>query len=454
VSARRAYIEPLEQRAMFAVYAGIDENFIGPLEAPQYTAYVQARIEAAINDGFETSSSTNPPPTSGTGGNSQPQPGPQTPALPPIDVRDFGATGDGVTNDTAAFTAAINALKAAGPGYTLLVPAGVYRISSTFAFTDMSDFTVRSEGATIKAMNSMTVGSYTGDVMRFTNCSRFTVEGFTLNGNRTARSNGMSVTLRVFGGSDFLVRNCTMLDGTLDHIYVSANITNGQLISRAHAGRFENCTLDNAYRNGVAVTNGYDLQFVGNTVRNVQNLAGIDLEANEEDGPNAVTDILVANNTISNCNRPGIYGTGHYPPARLTAYGNTVSNCAGGIVFYGDDHRILNNSVDGSAQRVTGIGITGKRGLIQGNNVFNGNHLAIYTCGTGNVVRDNSITDYGISDVGVCIYTISGSGGGFIDNNTIRKTIRNTNWEPIRAHELDEIGLNYRFGCEGTDGAF
>lgn len=44
-----------------------------------------------------------------------------------VNVRDYGATGDGVTNDTAAFHAAIDALPAGGG--TVFVPEGVYIVA-------------------------------------------------------------------------------------------------------------------------------------------------------------------------------------------------------------------------------------------------------------------------------------------------------------------------------------
>lgn len=47
-----------------------------------------------------------------------------------IDVRDYGATGNGTTDDRAAISAALSALSAAGGG-TLLFPAGTYAISAT-----------------------------------------------------------------------------------------------------------------------------------------------------------------------------------------------------------------------------------------------------------------------------------------------------------------------------------
>ena len=47
----------------------------------------------------------------------------------PLDVRTFGATGNGTTKDTVAFQKAINACAAAGGG-TVIVPAGDYLIGS------------------------------------------------------------------------------------------------------------------------------------------------------------------------------------------------------------------------------------------------------------------------------------------------------------------------------------
>lgn len=55
-----------------------------------------------------------------------------------VDVRDFGAVGDGTTDDSAAFDAA----NAAANGRTVLVPAGSFRLNSTVTF----DVPVKFEG--------------------------------------------------------------------------------------------------------------------------------------------------------------------------------------------------------------------------------------------------------------------------------------------------------------------
>lgn len=47
-----------------------------------------------------------------------------------VSVRDFGAVGDGVTDDTLAIHRAIDFAQS---GYEVLVPAGSYRVTSTLA---------------------------------------------------------------------------------------------------------------------------------------------------------------------------------------------------------------------------------------------------------------------------------------------------------------------------------
>ncbi|GGX59323.1 hypothetical protein GCM10007385_30520 [Tateyamaria omphalii] len=53
-----------------------------------------------------------------------------------VDVRDFGAIGDGITDDSAAFDAA----NAAANGRTILVPEGVFRLENDVAFQELVKF--------------------------------------------------------------------------------------------------------------------------------------------------------------------------------------------------------------------------------------------------------------------------------------------------------------------------
>jgi len=73
----------------------------------------------------------------------------------PLNVRDFGAKGDGATDDFAAFNAAIDAAIAKGPGTTLSVPAGRYLMAKATS--------LNGQGTTTKAaagIDAATQGGY------------------------------------------------------------------------------------------------------------------------------------------------------------------------------------------------------------------------------------------------------------------------------------------------------
>jgi hypothetical protein len=59
-----------------------------------------------------------------------------------VNVRSYGAKGDGVTDDTAAIQAAITA---ANPGRTVYFPSGTYKITSTIALTNVTGVRLRGE---------------------------------------------------------------------------------------------------------------------------------------------------------------------------------------------------------------------------------------------------------------------------------------------------------------------
>jgi len=74
-----------------------------------------------------------------------------------VSVKDFGAKGDGVTDDTASIQAAWNAVKTAGGG-CILAPAGTYLISSAINITGANnvEFIGAGPDATIIKSNSTT----------------------------------------------------------------------------------------------------------------------------------------------------------------------------------------------------------------------------------------------------------------------------------------------------------
>src|SRR5689334_21681448 len=73
------------------------------------------------------------------------------PNLPELNLRDFGAVGDGIANDGPAFQAALDALATAGGG-TLFIPEGKYAIDTPVN----KNFAGLANSITIKGVESLT----------------------------------------------------------------------------------------------------------------------------------------------------------------------------------------------------------------------------------------------------------------------------------------------------------
>jgi hypothetical protein len=76
---------------------------------------------------------------------------------PWIDVRAYGAKGDGVTDDTTAIQTAINALP--GAGGTILFPAGTYIVSQALALPSFGSYLITGSGAGAAALRANFTGS-------------------------------------------------------------------------------------------------------------------------------------------------------------------------------------------------------------------------------------------------------------------------------------------------------
>jgi hypothetical protein len=199
----------------------------------------------------------------------------------PINVLDFGAVGDGVTDDTAAIQLALNQLQTISG--ELFFPAGVYKVSSQTTLTSGSKFSISGYGATIKAANGMTVGSGT-QLLVVTGCSNFSISGIIFDGNRANRTPAevTSHLLQLTNCQQFTLLDVQANNATTDGIYLNAS---NNAVSSTFCRDFilQNCKTDNAYRNGVSVINGLDFTFVGGAFTNSNGTlpkAGVDIESN------------------------------------------------------------------------------------------------------------------------------------------------------------------------------
>lgn len=230
-----------------------------------------------------------------------------------VNVKDYGAVGDGVTDDSQAIRDAIADLPIEGG--TLFFPNGVYLhgdgivdpINGTgndypedpanpsrplmssdvnlgrdirFVFDEYKNLTITGYGATIISHpdngecmhNSMFELNYCEDVV---------IQGLTLNGNNKLRQpflndyeNGQGWNNRnnisIYGGDNITIRDVTSIESMMDGFgiggFAGEQITNLRLI---------NCVSDYAYRNGLTLSTCRDVEVIGCEFKNTGQEYGI-----------------------------------------------------------------------------------------------------------------------------------------------------------------------------------
>ena len=110
-----------------------------------------------------------------------------------VSVKDFGAIGDGVTDDTAAIQAALDS--AVGVGLAVYMPAGTYKTTATLNWPQ--DWPVRLYGDGVETTHINYTGANTAinmyDAGASTKYVKSSVENLRLSGNGATSTNGINI---------------------------------------------------------------------------------------------------------------------------------------------------------------------------------------------------------------------------------------------------------------------
>lgn len=157
--------------------------------------------------------------------------------FPMVNVRNFGAKGDGVTDDTAAINAAIASVVASGG--RVYVPAGTYKTSATITLGGSGIALV---GAGIGATTLKQSVAATPLLTLTSGSNRLTVSDMTLDSSVARTSGGHGII------SPGVVSSCT-----LENLQV-LNQYNGFQLGATDSSILRHCFTQQNYNSGIAIT--------------------------------------------------------------------------------------------------------------------------------------------------------------------------------------------------------
>ena len=260
-------------------------------------------------------------------------------ALPVYNVQVYGAKGDGVTDDTAAIQAAINA--AVLTGGIVYFPAGTYVLTSYLTITvGGSPLTLLSlAGATLELGAGFVSGPQGQGHIFINGVGEITIDGLTFDGNKSllAPDPLHNFAVWIFNGADVTIRNCTARNlntgGTGGN---SAFVwTTGTDRAQAIANKILNCAGGGLFFQGPdSLAEGNQLSSLddvgivfnsptayggvatGNTVAGIPGQAAFAVE-------NGAYDVEISDNTIRSC----------FAALDLNDAGYNPGATAGGVIF-------------------------------------------------------------------------------------------------------------------------
>ncbi|WP_308636104.1 right-handed parallel beta-helix repeat-containing protein [Paenibacillus silvisoli] len=335
-----------------------------------------------------------------------------------VNVKDYGAKGDGKKDDTAAFQAAVDFAYGAGGG-TVVAPPGTYMIDAVTSVYLKSNVTLQIDSsATLKALgNSSTVYG----VLRATTASNIRIIGGNIVGERnehTGSTGEQGHGIYMKGVDNLLIEGVKVTNCWGDGIYLGGDLlTPNKPTSEA---RVINCICDNNRRQGMSITHAKNVTVEGCIFSNTNGTApesGLDIETNTAESCTGIIvsgniftgnrgngvelsgdvagDIkaIISNNYCANNLKNGISST---LTSRITISGNTCeSNTAAGIRVANSTDNVVSGNV--CEQNQNGVLVTAsQRAAVTGNvAAFNTSYGIQVNVADNTSINSNNIHDNG-----------------------------------------------------------
>lgn len=239
-----------------------------------------------------------------------------------VNVKDYGARGDGVADDTLAIQEAIDLVYYAGGGI-VYIPNGTYMINATKSLRLRSNIHLNlSLNATLKAIpnNAASYRILAIYVYRTTNptetentyveyVENISVTGGIIMGERYAHIGSAGESghcIAIEGGKNILISDVKIQDCWGDGIYLGTrNIGLNNLNNRIWPVNvaFRNISINHARRNGISIISGVNVIIENSKIINTGGISpglGIDMEPNDPVDGFFLTNIILKNLTLTN----------------------------------------------------------------------------------------------------------------------------------------------------------
>lgn len=211
-----------------------------------------------------------------------------------VSVKDFGAVGDGVTDDTAAIQAALDS-----GNQTIYFPDGVYMVDAVTGLVPSNNQSlILADNAELQAITN---SSDTYNVILLQQKSNVVIRGGKITGDRathTGTTGEFGMGIGLYECQDITIEDCYISQCWGDGIYVGDD--------DADAGYgwstnviIKNCTIYKASRNGISITGGDNVQVIDCEISysdRTNPKCGIDIEP-----IGSATDTVATNIVIKGC---------------------------------------------------------------------------------------------------------------------------------------------------------